>query len=351
MTDQDIVVEKETMGSESSWHPPMSWWRYLLLMICSFSLYSLVFVYKTYKDLNENIDNRLSPGWHVVGFLIPVVSVFLYYHFCKKIESISSPKNKIQKFPIVIMTFIFAVLSIYSFAADDEYILIGMGLYLLPWMYLQHRLNINLASVKNTRWRKPENRFSILQRSFIFISSLSIITIFTLFYLDMAETDALENIRSGSVIIKEDYPFQLPINQEGWKYAKKNSLSDEAELELVHPESDAWAIIFVSEAGDQTIDDKVSFRYSQILENEGLSKLETHESRSFLPGTDMIPVSYTKYQIDGPVISEIWYVATIHSPKYIIEMISYQIYDKDNLSTIARLVNGLTLLPKVEDKK
>ena len=349
--EQRILAEVEEINTASInplWYPPMKWWRFSLLMLFSFSLYSLFFVYKTYKDLKANVDTRLSPGWHVFGFLIPAVNIFLFYFFARQIESIGVQSAQVAKLPLIILTFFYALISSLSYLASDSYFLIGLVVYISPWLYLQHRLNKKLLTLENPSWRTTPNRFTLLQRILIAAGAVFIIIVIVGMYAKVSKNIGSQDIAAGTVFVDEGKIFQLTIKNAGWKRAKAEALVEGAELELINPATDAWAIVYVTESVESSIDDQVDFRRGQIKGNDENSKLIIEEIRSFLPDTEMIPVSYAKYKIRSTMRTEFWYVATIRSPKYMIEMIAYHSEGGESDNGFESLVKGLTIYQNKE---
>ena len=344
-------VYETKISDNSQWYPPMSQWRFSLLMICSLTIYSLFFVFRTYKDLNANVDCRLSPGWHTIGFMIPILNILLFYQFVKQIELIGVDPKKLPKSVMVALTFYYALIGALSFSISEEFVFLGLVGSALPWLYLRHRLNRRLSGFEYQCWRMPPNRFSMAQKILVSFGLIFISLILVKEYSEVSKYYGANSISSGTQIIDKKNQFNLTITQKGWKRAKTGAVAEDAKLELVSPENDAWAIIYVIENVNYTIDDQVDFRRNEISDNDSQSRLKFEENRQFLPGLDMVPVSYAKYTIEGVALTEEWFVATILSDNKIIEFIAYQTDKNIDKPLLEALVKSLSIIQQEEYEK
>jgi len=62
-------------------------WHYVLLSLSTFSLYDLYWFYRTWRQLRDAENWDISPGWRLVGLLIPILNLFLFYGLFKKISN------------------------------------------------------------------------------------------------------------------------------------------------------------------------------------------------------------------------------------------------------------------------
>ena len=114
------------------------------------------------------------------------------------------------------------------------------------------------------------------------------------------------------------------------------------------PGADSQLVVYVSSAGEQSMDDIVDTRRRIIRESS--DSLQIEEVRHLL-GDAMVPVSYARYETRNQQfgIAEIYWVATLrrdatrHDEATVIEVIGWTNLNRSNTTNAESLVKSLTL--------
>jgi len=68
-------------------------WQYVLLSIFTFALYDLYWFYRNWRQLRDQENWDISPGWRLVGLLIPILNLILLYDLFKHIRDYAAAEN------------------------------------------------------------------------------------------------------------------------------------------------------------------------------------------------------------------------------------------------------------------
>ncbi|MFH1389762.1 MAG: hypothetical protein ABIH56_03455, partial [Candidatus Margulisiibacteriota bacterium] len=86
-------------------------WQLILLTLFTLGFYQIYWFYRNWKQLKEQNNLIISPGWRTAGLFVPILGLLLIYDQFKMIKE-AATKAKIKKiFSPGWMTFLFVVLS------------------------------------------------------------------------------------------------------------------------------------------------------------------------------------------------------------------------------------------------
>ncbi|MEE8414153.1 MAG: DUF4234 domain-containing protein, partial [Dehalococcoidales bacterium] len=68
-------------------------WHFVLLSIVTFAVYDLYWFYRTWRQLRDQENWDISPGWRLVGLFIPILNLILLYDLFKHIRDFADAEN------------------------------------------------------------------------------------------------------------------------------------------------------------------------------------------------------------------------------------------------------------------
>ena len=120
-------------------------WQLILFSVLTLGMYTIYWYYRTWKYLKDTTKQKMSAGWRTFGMTVPVVNLFVGFHFFQKIDRLA----KLKMNP----AFLAALFGLAPFIA--YWIPLSGLLVFVPLGIVQNALNSS-GSVEKMSWSRGE---------------------------------------------------------------------------------------------------------------------------------------------------------------------------------------------------
>ncbi len=162
--------------------------------------------------------------------------------------------------------------------------------------------------------------------------------------LPAARTALNPSVEPGEPVSGLSALYTVRLVQPGWRRTTPGTIGDaNADLELVSPDQTSWVVSYVHAARESSLHDTVSGRRAAIQE---LGRLDGfHEERRFASGTEMIPISIARYQVETQAFLRQTFVTyTASTGDHLVEIIGF-VGSKSGSDVIRSLIESVELVP------
>lgn len=279
----------------------MSLWKLHLLAVSSLGLYLPFWVYRRAKLNGENSEIRSTPAWWGFGTFVAPVCCAVLYDFSGKAEAVAGKRRGLiwRSLPSILL----AVILLFAFLLSTYLPPVATCFLLpIPFLIVQHRINASYS-----QWAEPVaiRSFQLAVRHWVLII-LGLPAVLALWWfvdLPAYSNLSVSRLAEGTVITGTSGDFQLTTPSDDWRLVKAGTLSsDEAQLEIAGPGMATWIIVYRSDEPTIGIEETVASRRSMLLTVGKPIALD--EKRYFLEGSDLVPVSLSRYRTDQMGVEE-----------------------------------------------
>ncbi len=346
------------------WNPPLPVSLFLLLHVLSLGAYTAFWIARVIGDIRRHLDPRIRTWPYVLGYLTGIAQPFVVFKIGRHAAALNARLGRKAEPPIWLLV-ILAVLNIplYVITGRLEFgdqALRDLGLFTmvtaavgLPWLLLQRQINVMKTGLGLVAWTAPPHRvtvpqYLVLSFGLLFLGLSTFGALVESYDFDLDPLPTGVALKPAAEIRGDSGLYALSAPGPGWRRLPKGSIAEDADLELAGPSADSQLVVYVSSAGEQSMDDIVDTRRRIIRESS--DSLQIEEVRHLL-GDAMVPVSYARYETRNQQlgIAEIYWVATLrrdatrHDEATVIEVIGWANLNGSNTTNAESLVKSLTL--------
>ena len=346
------------------WNPPLPVSLFLLLHVLSLGAYTAFWIARVIGDIRRHLDPQIRIWPYVLGYLTGLAQPFVVFKIGRHAAALNARLGRKVELPIwLVVTLAVLNIPLYVVAGRLEFedqVLRDLGLFTmvtaavgLPWLLVQRHLNVLKAGLEEVAWTAPPHRITVPQYFVLSFGLLSwgLITfgaVVVSYDFDLDRLPPGVALKPAAEIRGDSGLYALSAPGPGWRRLPKGSIAEDADLELAGPGADSPLVVYVSSAGEQSMDDIVDTRRRIIRESS--DSLQIEEVRHLL-GDAMVPVSYARYETRNQQfgIAEIYWVATLrrdatrHDEATVIEVIGWTNLNRSNTTNAESLVKSLTL--------
>ncbi len=337
------------------WYPPIALWQLYLLFVSTIGIYQLFWSWRFATDMRRHVDPKIRPWLYVVALCVPMAPPFLAWRMTgllKRLDEMLAPRVGPPRMVIVgtaVITGIIGVAMTFTDIKDGTsyaiVLLLSVTVSPLPWMLLQRQLNHHKLSLTDPAWTSRPYRYTKLQYAALACGFplIALMAFGISVHVDRRggerlEVDARVSGTSGS--------YTLSVPDYGWARAKPGTLDAKADLELLGPTVETWAVVHTNKRDDLTMDQLVN-AHRQMIDEEMISS--SSDEIRVLRTDDLIPVSFTRYRNANTFdTDQTYWIAVLFTDDTIIEVIARTAEGPIIESDIERLVKSLSLVEKVE---
>jgi len=106
-------------------------WHFVILSIATFASYDLYWSYRTWKQLRDQENWDISPGWRLVGLFIPILNLFLLYDLFKHVRDFADAENCEGLFPPGGILIGLALFNALAFLPDPYWLMSFLSVWLI----------------------------------------------------------------------------------------------------------------------------------------------------------------------------------------------------------------------------
>jgi len=316
------------------WHPPMSLWRFSVLILLSLGCCLPLWILRLTEDLQAHRERGINPLWPSAGILLPLAGWLVWHSAVRRVAALGAEAGR-GTVPQVWATSLFgiAVLALYHAALIGLFLphdlIVGMaGLALFvavallpfPCLLLQRRINAYKMTLANPRWTSQPFKFAPGEISFLAL------VLALLGYVTYANTDFMsrtlarmegQTLAAGQVVSGENGLYQLTLPNDGWVQVGTDEFYEGSDLSLYGPAEGTRLFVYIDCDGE-TIDQRVSFRRGRMRSSMGDLAIE---ERRVLLAESLVPVSYARYTGTRKGAQQTFWVATVAEEDFLVEVL------------------------------
>ena len=317
----------------------MSPWRLYWLAVASFGLYVPVWVYRLARAAGQSRSARVS--WALGSLVPPVAAALLYELNGRAFEAVPRARQLQRALPAVVFL---VLLPVCAFTPLRHFALAPLLLLPAPFAWVQASINRAARAEPGTESIQP---IRIRWFEWVIASAGTLLVATAAWFTVPPFLEQLKTLGADGVVAGRSGSYQVVIPTSAWRKIKSGTLGDpDSDLELTGPGTETWTVAYVTPSLENDIPTAVSARRTMIFETG--EPRDFSESRRFLDGSDLVPVSTADYEIGYGVLGEGHYVVlTAQTDEEVIELIGYTAEPVAHLEELRRLI-GSFAIPVIE---
>lgn len=305
---------------------PRPAWQALVLLLCSFTLYSSFLMLGQVRDLKAVGGKDFTPWLWVFVPLIPLAQLIALPRFFKELTKLEdgSTTSAWKSLTWLWITILFVIsLSIYyedRLSLPLSALQIGFVVIALQFVMLHQRFNLWKQPLQNVNFYGSRSAFTWYEWILVVIGSPIVIAGIYMTVIEPLLVKEIRKLNNQQVIENVDLGFTLTVSGDGWSEVESGTHStDETELELSGSVLNSFFIVF-DHGISYSINDVARFRAE--LRDDFSRTPECNENR-ILSKNETSVISFTECK--GTMLGEIvtTYSTIIKSNDRVLELYGY----------------------------
>lgn len=281
-----------TRSAPNRVYPPLQVWKLALLIIVTFGLYVLVWIFRAARDLRNLGNRKLIPWLYIFSVYIPLVVPFSSSRIWGGFQQLLSEERRahaLLDFLVPLLAFIAALLAVLI-----ERLNLNWGYYFLlfmimplPWCFIQWNVNRvkRFMELDESAYTSKPYKYNWWQIAIIVIC----LPLTALFYWGIGDETFRRatgtQFTAGSTYQSPQGYYAFTFPSGNWTEAP-NYVSADTATEFLGPYSESWIGIYEYTDPALTLTDVVEFRKQEIQTQIGATTCI--ETRRLLPDSSLV---------------------------------------------------------------
>jgi hypothetical protein len=326
----------------------VSLWRFYWFAIGTLGIYLMIWVYRTAKRSWGGRPRSSTPVWWAFGCLAPPACVALLFEFKRRAreELQIAGLSKVGAAGAPALLYV-GILLIGAHSPLKDFM--PMLVFLLPLPFLMVQRAINRIHAVNAQPAAQTPR-QVHPMEWIG-ASFGTVALALLVWWNVPSLLQIFALRpeAGTTISGASGLFSVTLPSDTWRVVDPGTIGDNiSDLELIGPGVESWLIAYTNDRRQINFEAVIDNRRLTLAESSTLISLT--ESRRFLDGSELIPISLVDYEVKQVLQGTSSYVVlTAQMEEQIIEVIGYSTEPDLYLDEVREL--ALSFVPAAQDEE
>jgi hypothetical protein len=323
-------------------------WRLYWFALGTLGIYIPIWVCRTAKRSWGGRPPSDTPIWWAFGSLAPPACAAILIEFkrraCAELKSAGIAKIGTAGAPAILY---FIILLIGTYSPLSGFVPTLLFLLPLPFLMVQSTIN-QIHAVSAAPAARPTRQVHPVEWIGASFGTTALALIVWIYAPALLPIFAPRH-GAGATISSVSGHFTVTLPSDNWRVVNSGTLGDEeSDLELIGPGVESWIIAYNLDRRQIDFELTIDNRRGECTAGGKLTSLK--ESRRFLDGPDLIPISIAEYEVHAGLLGT-WscVVLTAQLEERIIEIIGYSIEPDLHLDEVRKL--AVSFLPVAQDEE